>query len=77
MKVIFTLNCFVFTMLNVKSANKHMHANKYSLALASRKDSDQCAPSYKTFFMLNSAEHEIFSANKHENANNSWHFHIY
>ena len=33
--------------------------------------------SYKTFFMLNSAEHEIFSANKYENANNSWHFHIY
>ena len=24
---------------------------------------------YKTFFMLNSAEHEIFSANKYENAN--------
>ena len=32
---------------------------------------------YKTFFMLNSAEHEIFSANKYENANNNWHFHIY
>ena len=32
---------------------------------------------YKTFFMLNSAEHEIFSTNKYENANNSWHFHIY
>ena len=32
---------------------------------------------YKTFFMLNSAEHEIFSANKYENANDSWHFHIY
>ena len=44
---------------------------------------------YKAFFMLNSAEHEIFctnkyenannifSANKYENANNSWHFHIY
>ena len=31
----------------------------------------------KLFFMLNSAEHEIFSANKFENANNSWHFHIY
>ena len=30
----------------------------------------------KLFFMLNSAEHEIFSANKYENANNSWHFHI-
>ena len=29
---------------------------------------------YKTFFMLNSVEHEIFSANKYENANNSWHF---
>ena len=29
------------------------------------------------FFMLNTAEHEIFSANKYENANNSWHFHIY
>ena len=31
----------------------------------------------KPFFMLNSAEHNIFSANKYENANNSWHFHIY
>ena len=27
--------------------------------------------------MLNSAEHEIISANKYENANSSWHFHIY
>ena len=27
--------------------------------------------------MLNSAEHKILSANKYENANNSWHFHIY
>ena len=27
--------------------------------------------------MLNSAEHEIFSAHKYENDNNSWHFHIY
>ena len=33
--------------------------------------------SIKTFFMLNSAEHKIFSTNKYENANNSWHFHIY
>ena len=32
---------------------------------------------YETFFMLNSAEHEIFSANKYENAKNSWHFYIY
>ena len=31
----------------------------------------------KTFFMLSSAEDEISSANKYENANNSWHFHIY
>ena len=29
------------------------------------------------FFMLNSAEHEIFSSNKYENANNGWHFHVY
>ena len=29
------------------------------------------------FFMLNSAEHKIFSANKYENANYCWHFHIY
>ena len=28
-------------------------------------------------FMLNLAEHEIFSANEYENANNSWHFHIH
>ena len=27
--------------------------------------------------MLNSAEHEIFSTDKYENANNSHHFHIY
>ena len=41
-------------------------------------DSDQIwLRGYKTFFMLNSAEHEIFSANKYENANNNWHFHIY
>ena len=29
------------------------------------------------FFLLNIAEHENFSVNKYENANNSWHFHIY
>ena len=28
-------------------------------------------------FLLNIAGHEIFSANRYENANNSWHFHIY
>ena len=28
-------------------------------------------------FLLNIAEHENFSANKYENANLSWHFHIY
>ena len=28
-------------------------------------------------FLLNIAEHEIFSGNKYENANNSWHFRIY
>ena len=28
-------------------------------------------------FLLNITEHENFSANKYENANYSWHFHIY
>ena len=28
-------------------------------------------------FLLNIAEHENFSANKYENANWCWHFHIY
>ena len=28
-------------------------------------------------FLLNIAEHEIFSDNKYENANYCWHFHIY
>ena len=33
---------------------------------------------YETFFLpLNSVKHEVFSATKYENANNSWHFHIY
>ena len=31
----------------------------------------------KTFFMLNSTEHENFPAHKCENANNCWHFNIY
>ena len=35
------------------------------------------ARSYKTFFMLNSAEHEILNAHKYEKANNCWHFDIY
>ena len=32
---------------------------------------------YKTCSMLSSAEHEIFSTNKYENAHNSWHVYIY
>ena len=32
---------------------------------------------YKSFSMLNSGEHEFLSANKYENANKIWHFHIY
>ena len=32
---------------------------------------------YKTFSMLNSAEHEIYPAHKCYNANNCWHFIIY
>ena len=29
------------------------------------------------YFLLNKDEHENFSANKYENANYCWHFHIY
>ena len=32
---------------------------------------------YKTFSMLNSAEHKIYPAHKCLNANNCWHFNIY
>ena len=32
---------------------------------------------YKTFYMLNSAEHEIYHAHECENANNCWHFNIH
>ena len=35
------------------------------------------APRLYIFYILNSAEHEIFAANKFENANISWHFHFY
>ena len=39
-------------------------------------NSDTKPRGYINFFMLNSAEDEIFSAYKYENANISWHFHI-
>ena len=32
---------------------------------------------FRNEIVFNSAEHKIFSANKDEKANNSWHFHIY
>ena len=32
---------------------------------------------YVIVFMLNSAYHEMFSANKYENADNNWHFYIH
>ena len=35
------------------------------------------AQGYKTFSMLDSAEHEIYPAHKWQNANNCWHFIIY
>ena len=44
------------------------------LTLRFKEIEENPARGYKTFFMLNSAEHEISSANKYENANNSWHF---
>ena len=32
---------------------------------------------YKTCFLLNSAEHEIYPAHKCSNANSCWHFNFY
>ena len=32
---------------------------------------------YKTISMLNSADHEIYTAHKCQNANNCWHCNIY
>ena len=68
-----TLNSLPFLFLNV---NKSIYC-----ILICLKQLDECNCSawprgYKTFFMLNLAEYKIFSANKYENANNSWHFHI-
>ena len=34
-------------------------------------------PTISNSVLLNITEYEIFSANKYENANYSWHFHIY
>ena len=31
----------------------------------------------ENYLLFNIAEHENFSANKYENANHCWHFHIY
>ena len=57
---------------------------QYADGMANSVDSDQNAPfgavwprGYKTIFMLNSAEHEIFPAHKCKNANNCWHFNLY
>ena len=57
-----------------KGTFRHVHPTKAQVSLSIHA---LWPRGYKTFFMLNSAEYENFSANKYENANNSWHFHIY
>ena len=47
-----------------------------SSSLRNKNDQKNHAQLINLFLILNSAEHEIFSVNKYENANNSWHFHI-
>ena len=42
-----------------------------------RTDSETRPRGYKTFSMLNLAEHEIFPSYKYEHANSRWHFHIH
>ena len=56
-------------LLSAKKIIRHYRCNNWEQMPRPR--------GYKTFFMLNSAEHENFSANKYENANHSWYFHIY
>ena len=53
-----------FFMLNSLSMNFVLLINLKLLTIANS-------------FLLNIAEHDIFFANKYENANFIWHFHIY
>ena len=63
----------------------HFHLLMYTGGyIASKVNPDQTAPlgevlsrGFKTFFILNSSEHEIYPAHKCKNANNCWHFNIY
>ena len=55
---------------DIKRRSKHMHMKTKIKYMKS-------GPEVIKLFVLNSAEHEIFSANKYENVNNCWHFHIY
>ena len=50
-------------------------ANSVDTDQIPRASSTLC-PSNKMFCVLNSAKHEILSADEYENANSWWHFHI-
>ena len=56
-----------------KRGIKNMLYELYSLYL---KKTVLPSPEVITFFILNSAEHEIYPAPKCYNANNCWHFNI-
>ena len=51
-----------------------MHSTE---VLIDKQEIANSGPEVIKLFILNSAEHEIFSANKYENADISCHFHIY
>ena len=67
-----TYLCFVSNTTTTKTEHRfHRQQPDEEQTIATR------PRGYKTFFMLNSAEHEIVPAHKCYNANNCWHFKIY
>ena len=65
-------DCHSILLSELKNGRVHIRNT------AVRRLKDNCIYSMYSdyFFMLNSAEHEIFSSYKYKNANVSWHFNI-
>ena len=55
-------------MANVGERNLYPRGHVLLYVMSSYSDVTSSPRGYETFFVLNSAEHEIFSANKYENA---------
>ena len=74
MNVDFEISRVDCTVLYIAVGSFSIFAHAVSIILISVKNWPR---GYKTFFMLNSVEHEIFPAQKYENAKNCWHFNSY